>query len=171
MFVSAVAPEKQIVPTARSTSSVFGQDLNGVDVPRSVSKITRQQLEDRQLFSVEQLGQHSSGTYTPGEYDLAGIPFIRGVFGELYQNGQRLLFLTNTVTPSFNQVGSLDIVKGPGSTVYGPSNRKPKWELQLNLFNFTNERNFTPVNASYTGNDMILEEKPFYITGSAKLRS
>ena len=48
--------------------------------------------------------------------------------------------------------------------------RKPKWELQLNIFNFTNERNFTSVNASYTGNDMILEEKPFYITGSVKLR-
>jgi hypothetical protein len=122
VVVSAVAPEKQIVPTARPISSVFGQDMNVVDVPRSVSEITRQQLEDRQLFSVEQLGQYSSGTYTPGEYGLAGIPFIRGVFGELYQNGQRLLFLTNTVTPSFNQVGSLDIVKGPGSTVYGPSN-------------------------------------------------
>jgi len=47
-----------------------------IDTPRSVNVITRAQLEDRQIFSVQDLGQFSSGTYTPAEYGLDGIPYI-----------------------------------------------------------------------------------------------
>jgi iron complex outermembrane recepter protein len=119
--VTAVPPEDQVVPTARPISSVLGQDMSVVDTPRSVSVITRAQLEDRQIFSVQDLGQFSSGTYTPAEYGLDGIPYIRGIYGEIFQNGQREIFYRNSVVPSFNQMESLDILKGPGTAVYGPS--------------------------------------------------
>ena len=119
--VTAVPPEDQVVPTARPISSVFGQDMGVIDTPRSVNVITRAQLEDRQIFSVQDLGQFSSGTYTPAEYGLDGIPYIRGIYAELFQNGQREIFYRNSVVPSFNQMESLDILKGPGTAIYGPS--------------------------------------------------
>jgi outer membrane receptor for ferric coprogen and ferric-rhodotorulic acid len=92
-----------------------------IDTPRSVNVVTRAQLEDRQIFSVQDLGEFSSGTYTPAEYGLDGIPYIRGIYAELFQNGQREIFYRNSVVPSFNQMESLDILKGPGTAIYGPS--------------------------------------------------
>ena len=94
--VTAVPPEDQVVPTARPINSVFGQDMRVIDTPRSVNVITRAQLEDRQIFSVQDLGQFSSGTYTPAEYGLDGIPYIRGIYAELFQNGQREIFYRNS---------------------------------------------------------------------------
>jgi len=121
VLVTAVPPADQIVPTARPINSVFGQDMNVIDIPRSVNVITRAELEDRQIFSVQDLGQFSSGTYTPAEYGLDGIPYIRGIYADVLQNGQREVFYRNSVIPSFNQMDSMDIVKGPGTAVYGPS--------------------------------------------------
>jgi outer membrane receptor protein involved in Fe transport len=93
--VTAVPPEDQVVPTARPINSVFGQDIGVIDTPRSVNVITRAQLEDRQIFSVQDLGQFSSATYTLAEYGLDGIPYIRGIYAELFQNGQREIFYRN----------------------------------------------------------------------------
>jgi outer membrane receptor protein involved in Fe transport len=90
--VTAVPREDQVVPTARPISSIFGQDMGVIDTPRSVNVVTRTQLEDQQIFSVQDLGQFSSGTYTPAEYGLDGIPCIRGIYVELFQNGQREVF-------------------------------------------------------------------------------
>lgn len=90
--VTAVPPEDQVVPTARPINSVFGQDMGIIDTPRSVNVITRAQLEDRQIFSVQDLGQFSSGTYTPAEYGLDGIPYIRGIYAELFQTDSEKFF-------------------------------------------------------------------------------
>ncbi|HEY0256487.1 MAG TPA: TonB-dependent receptor plug domain-containing protein, partial [Candidatus Methylacidiphilales bacterium] len=125
IVVKAVPLEEQVVPTARTISSVYGDDMSIVDIPRSVNIITKQQLEDRQIKSVQDLGQFASGTYTPAEYGLDGIPYIRGVYASLYQNGQQEIFYRNSVVPSFNQVESMDLVKGPGSAVYGPPGGGP----------------------------------------------
>jgi hypothetical protein len=125
IVVTAVPPGEQVVPTARPISSVYGDDMSIIDIPRSVNIITKQQLEDRQIKSVEDLGQFASGTYTPAEYGLDGIPYIRGVYASIYQNGQQEIFFRNTVIPSFNQVESMDLIKGPGSATYGPPGGGP----------------------------------------------
>ena len=125
IVVKGVPADEQVVPTARPISSVMGQDMSIIDTPRAVSIITKQQLEDRQITSVQDLGQFSSGTYTPAEYGLDGIPYVRGIYAQLYQNGQQEIFYRNSVIPSFNQVDSLDLVKGPGSAVYGPPGGGP----------------------------------------------
>jgi outer membrane receptor protein involved in Fe transport len=125
IVVTAVPPDQQVVPTARPISSVYGDDMSIIDTPRSVNIITKQQLEDRQIKSVEDLGQFAAGTYTPAEYGLDGIPYIRGVYASIYQNNQQEIFFRNTVIPSFNQVESLDVVKGPGSATYGPPGGGP----------------------------------------------
>jgi hypothetical protein len=97
IVVQAVPLDEQVVPTSRTISSVYGDDMSIVDIPRSVNIITKQQLEDRQITSVQDLGQFASGTYTPAEYGLDGIPYIRGVYASLYQNGQQEIFFRNTV--------------------------------------------------------------------------
>ena len=50
--VTDVPIDKQILPTSRPFSSVFGTDDNIVDVPRNVTIISRQQLSDIAISSV-----------------------------------------------------------------------------------------------------------------------
>ncbi len=121
LLVTGIPLEETVLPTVRPVSSALGTDANVLDTPRAVSTITKAQLEARQIDDVNSLGQYSSGTYTPSIFGAQGVPTIRGVFSELYQNGQRLKFVRNSFPPSFNGVEALDIVKGPGSPVFGPT--------------------------------------------------
>ena len=121
MLVTGLPLNETVLPTVRPVSSALGTDANVLDTPRSVSTITKAQLEARQIDDVNSLGQYSSGTYTPSIFGAQGVPTIRGVLSELYQNGQRLKFIRNSMPPSFNGVEALDIVKGPGSPVFGPT--------------------------------------------------
>ncbi|HEY5753568.1 MAG TPA: TonB-dependent receptor [Chthoniobacterales bacterium] len=122
MLVEGLPADETVLPTVRPVSSVLGTDANVLNTPRSVSTITKAQLEARQIDDVNTLGQYSSGTYTPSIFGAQGVPTIRGTLAELYQNGQRLKFYRNSLPPSFNSVEALDIVKGPGSPVFGPAN-------------------------------------------------
>jgi hypothetical protein len=70
---------------------------------------------------VNQLGQYSAGVYSASFFGSEGLPTVRGVYAEAYQNGQRMHSYLNSFPPSFNSVEAIDIVKGPGSAVYGPS--------------------------------------------------
>jgi iron complex outermembrane receptor protein len=125
VVVTDVSPEELVLPTARPISSVYGEDMSILDTPRSVNIVTKQQLEDRQITSVQDIGQFASGTYSPAEYGLDGIPNIRGVYASLFQNGQEEVFNRNSLVPSFNQMESMDVVKGPGSATYGPPGGGP----------------------------------------------
>jgi len=42
--------------------------------------------------------------------------------------------------------------------------------VQVNFFNFTNERNFTVIDPTFTGNDAILQQMPFHVSASFKIR-
>jgi iron complex outermembrane recepter protein len=121
MLVTGLPLNETVLPTVRPVSSALGTDANVLDTPRSVSTITKAQLEARQIHDVNSLGQYSAGTYTPSIFGAQGVPTIRGVLSELYQNGQRMKFVRNSFPPSFNGVEALDIVKGPGSPVFGPT--------------------------------------------------
>ncbi len=123
--VEGIPLDQTVLPMARPLGSVLGDDRNIIDTPRSVSIITRAQMEERNIARMTDIGQLSPGIYTPERYGLPGVPLIRGDLGELYQNGQRVQYSRNSILPSFNQVESLDVVKGPGSAVYGPQGQGP----------------------------------------------
>ncbi len=123
VLVTGVAPEESILPTIRPISSVYGLDMNIVDIPRDVSTITKEQVDFRQITSVDDLGQFASGTYTASIFGSEGLPQIRGVPAEIYQNGQREHYYLNSFPPSFNGSESIDVVKGPGTAVYGPASQ------------------------------------------------
>ncbi len=118
--VQDVPLDEQIMPTTRTISGVLGYDAGILDIPRSVTTIDKSLLSQRQVKLMTDLGQFSPGVYTPAQYGLPATPVIRGDEGSDYLNGQRAIFSLNSVVPSFNDVESIDIVKGPGSAVYGP---------------------------------------------------
>ncbi len=123
--VEGLALNETILPTARPINSVLGDDRSIVDTPRSVSLITKAQVEERGISRMTDLGQLVPGAYTPERYGLPGVPLIRGDLAEIYQNGQRMLFSRDSILPSFNQVEAIDVVKGPGSAVFGPQGEGP----------------------------------------------
>lgn len=117
--------EETILPTARPVGSVMGDDRSVIDTPRSVSLVTKAQMEARAIARATDFNQYSPGVYTPSRYGLANVPVIRGDLSEIYQNGQRTIYSRNSVLASFNGVEAMDIVKGPGSAVYGPQSQGP----------------------------------------------
>ena len=123
VIVTGVAPEESILPTVRPITSIYGTEQNIVDIPRDVSTITKEQVSFRQITSVDDLGQFASGVYTASIFGAEGLPQIRGLPAEIYLNGQREHYYLNSFPPSFNGVESIDIVKGPGTAVYGPASQ------------------------------------------------
>jgi outer membrane receptor protein involved in Fe transport len=123
IVVSAgIPPEDSILPTAVPTDAVLGTSANILDIPRGVSRITESQLQARQIEDVVSLSQFASGVFTGSSFGAPSNPFIRGLPAEMYQNGQRLSYTFDSFIPSFNAVESIDVVKGPGGPVIGPSN-------------------------------------------------
>jgi len=160
-IVQGVAAEDQIMPTVRPISSVLGDARSVLDTPRSVSVISKELMEQVRIKSVTDFSQFSPGVYTASRFGLASTPMMRGDLAELYIDGQRAKYSRNSVMPSFNGVEALDIVKGPGSAVYGPQSNgaagytnfvtkkpffdRPRTELSLSYNALTADHDFSNV--------------------------
>jgi hypothetical protein len=48
--------------------------------------------------------------------------------------------------------------------------RRPRWDVQVNFFNLTDERNWTSIDPGFAGNDLIFPEQPFRISGQVRYR-
>jgi len=123
--VSDVPIEDQVLPSVRPVSSVLGDDTPIIDIPRSVSSVNKAWMDERQVKDAMDFGQFSPGVYSSAQYGIPATPNIRGDLGQIYYNGQIGLFTRNSIFPSFNGVESMDIIKGPGSVVYGPQGNGP----------------------------------------------
>ncbi len=121
--VKDVPLEKQILPTARPFSSVFGTDDNIVDIPRNVTIISRQQLSDINISSVLDFTKLTSSSYTTTNFGAPSNPSIRGQTADLFINGVRGRITSNGngLPLDFNSVESVNIVKGPATAVQGSS--------------------------------------------------
>src|ERR1700690_4233794 len=118
--VSDVPLTEQVLPTVRPIGDVMGDDQNIIDIPRSVSSVNAAWMQDRMVKNAMDFGEFSPGVYSAAQYGIPGVPFIRGDLGTVYVGGQISQFSRNSTPPSFNGVEAMDIVKGPGSAVYGP---------------------------------------------------
>jgi outer membrane receptor for monomeric catechols len=118
--VSDVPVEEQILPTVRPLDSVFGDAADIIDIPRAVSMVNKAWMDDRQVTNSMDFGQFAPGVYSPARYGVPATPIVRGDNAQIYLNGQAALFTTSSILPSFNGVESMDVVKGPGSAIYGP---------------------------------------------------
>jgi outer membrane receptor for ferric coprogen and ferric-rhodotorulic acid len=123
--VSDVPIDEQILPTVRPISSVYGDDRGIIDIPRSVSSVNKAWMDDRQVKNAMDFGQFSPGVYAAADYGIPGVPQIRGDEAQVYVNGQQIAYSRNSVPLSFNGVEAMDIVKGPGTAVFGPQGNGP----------------------------------------------
>ena len=123
--VSDVPITEQILPTVRPIGSVYGDDRSIIDIPRSVSSVNSAWMDDRQVKNAMDFGQFSPGVYSSANYGIPGVPQIRGDEAQIYVNGQLMPFSRNSTSLSFNGVEAMDIVKGPGTAVYGPQGNGP----------------------------------------------
>jgi outer membrane receptor protein involved in Fe transport len=118
--VSDVPVTEQVLPTVRPIGDVMGDATSIIDIPRSVSSVNEAWMQDRMVKNAMDFGQFSPGVYSAAQYGIPAVPFIRGDLSMVYVDGQVSMFSRNSTPPSFNGVEAMDIVKGPGSAVYGP---------------------------------------------------
>ena len=118
--VSDVPLSDQVLPTVRPVGDVMGDDRSIVDTPRSVSSVNSAWMEDRMVKNAMDFSQFAPGVYAEAQFGIPGVPYIRGDLSQVYYGGQVSLYSLNSTPPSLNGVDSFDIVKGPGSAVYGP---------------------------------------------------
>jgi outer membrane receptor protein involved in Fe transport len=115
--------EETVNPLERPVSSIYGTDLPVNDIPRSVSSVTHEELQQQNITSIANLTQLTpSGSYL-SRWGIIGTPTIRGDLAEVYVNGQRKLTNQNAFSTSFTGVESVDILKGPASVVDGPGSQ------------------------------------------------
>jgi iron complex outermembrane receptor protein len=129
--VTDVPLEEQILPTALPVTGVLGDSRSILETPRSVSFVNAAWMEHRGVRDAMDFGQFAAGVYSPAQYGIPATPQIRGDLGELYLNGQQMKFSRNSVFPSFNGIEALEIVRGPGSAVYGPQGQGPGGYVNL----------------------------------------
>jgi len=117
--VTGLPVEKSINPLTRAISSVFGDDRNPLETARSVSTLTTALFNERQIHGVREILLYSPGSYAGASYGKTTVPNLRGDTAETYLNGQRLSYNLYGYFPSFNGVEAVDMVRGPGSAVFG----------------------------------------------------
>src|SRR6478736_8100468 len=120
---SGVATDQLVLPIARPFNSVFGTDDNIIDVPRNVTIISRQQLNDINIDSVLDFSKLTSSSYTTTNFGAPSNPSIRGQTADLFVNGMRGRITSNGngLPLDFNSIESVNIVKGPATAVQGTS--------------------------------------------------
>ncbi len=117
--VTGVPVEESVNPLTRETAAVTGDARGPLDTPRGVSTITSGLFNERQIHGVQEILLYSPGAYVGAAYGNITTPNIRGDIAETYLNGQRLSYNYYGTFPSFNGVEAVDLVRGPGSAVFG----------------------------------------------------
>lgn len=119
--VTGVPIQDQILPTARPFSSVFGTDDDILDVPRNVTIISRDQMDDINIQDVTDFSKLTSSSYTDSNFGSPANPSIRGQSADVMINGmrQRIGESGDGMPVDFNLVESVNIVPGPATAVQG----------------------------------------------------
>lgn len=101
--------------------SVFGFDKNLVEIPRSASTISAEQIERFGITDIYGLVAQAPGTFTNSFFGVGGALDIRGQAGETYFRGVRRLDNPGNYPTPIGASDRVDIVRGPASPIYGPS--------------------------------------------------
>ncbi|MEO7413491.1 MAG: TonB-dependent receptor [Opitutaceae bacterium] len=118
-LVNGVPLDDQINPLTRETSSVLGDGRDLLATPRGASILTVPLFNERQIHGVREILLYSPSAYAGASYGKTTVPNLRGDTAETYLNGQRLSYNLYGYFPSFNGVEAVDLVRGPGSAVFG----------------------------------------------------
>ena len=121
--IEGIPLEETVVPTARPFNSVYGTDRSIIDTPRSVTIISREQMDAISIHDVREFSKLTSSSYTRSNFGAPTTPDIRTQYADTFVNGSRVGMSSNGngLPVNFNSVESVNIVKGPAGVVYGPS--------------------------------------------------
>jgi outer membrane receptor for monomeric catechols len=121
--VQGIPSEHNVLPTATDFSDVVGFDLPVNEVPRSISVITKEELQNANVQTARDLARISADTYTPYFNGNPSSTYIRGQVADTFFNGIRIGLTSEGVGApiDFNAVESINIVKGPAPAIYGAS--------------------------------------------------
>ena len=111
-----------IMPTTVTSNSVYGLDLDVMDVPRNTSVVSQAQLAALNIQNPGGFSYLTSSSYSDASFGQPNVPRIRGQYADVFFNGMRDSFTLNGygAPMSFNSTDSIDIVKGPASVQAGP---------------------------------------------------
>ncbi|GLK72121.1 TonB-dependent siderophore receptor [Ancylobacter dichloromethanicus] len=111
---------------ARSSTAGTKTDTPLIEVPQSISVVTRDQMEARAVQSVGQALDYTAGVLSQpfGTDPRFDSPIIRGFSADnsMYLNGLKLM--REAGTPAIDPYGleRIDVVRGPASVLYGQGN-------------------------------------------------
>ena len=108
----------EVLPTSRSFYSVFG-DQSILEVPRSVTVITPELMEQIGIDDFSDLGKVGAGTQQINYYGVPGTPALRGAKGGVFFLGLQRAFQRNEMPLSFGSLDAMDVVKGPAPAHFG----------------------------------------------------
>lgn len=108
----------RLLPSESSGSS-FGFSKPLLETPRSVSFISREQIDLYDLSSVTDLGRVVAGVYTPARYGIEGSIDVRGVPADSYIRGMKRVVLQGNARSVLAAMDVIEVVKGPPSPIYG----------------------------------------------------
>ena len=104
MFIaeeSAAALTDTVMPTDREISGLFGDARSVLEVPRSVTLLSPEMMDQFQINDLRDLEKVGAGTQAINYYGVPGSPTIRGAKGGTYLNGMLRAFNRNEMPLSF----------------------------------------------------------------------
>ena len=122
IVVNGIRRGDLILPTTVTSTSAYGLDLGVMDTPRNNSLISKAQLDALNIQNPGGFSYLTSSSYADAAFGQPNVPRIRGQYGDIFYNGMRDPFTLNGYGApiSFNDVDSIDIVKGTASVQQGP---------------------------------------------------
>ena len=110
-----------LMPIDRSVGSAFFADMDLLDIPRAITVLSPEILEQFQIENFDDLHKIGAGTERYNFYGLAGAPVLRGWQGGIYFNGMLRAFQRNEMPTSFGALEAMEIIKGPAPAQFVPS--------------------------------------------------
>jgi iron complex outermembrane receptor protein len=104
-----------------NVESVFGFQKSLLELPRSASTVSWEQIERFNIKDIDELIALAPGTFTQSFFGVAGGLDVRGTPGETYFRGVRRLDNPGNYPTPIGAADRIDIVRGPASPIYGPS--------------------------------------------------
>jgi outer membrane receptor for ferric coprogen and ferric-rhodotorulic acid len=83
---------ESVIPTVRNTGMGYGMDLNMKDIPRNVTIISREQLDDISITDVRDFTKLTTSSYTQSNFGAPANPSIRSRTADVFVNGMRTPF-------------------------------------------------------------------------------
>jgi len=104
-----------------NVESVMGFQKSLLELPRSASTISFEQLERFNIKDIDELVALAPGSFTQSFFGVAGALDVRGTPGETYFRGIRRLDNPGNYPTPIGAADRIDVVRGPASPISGPS--------------------------------------------------